>query len=201
MTKELPPSRTAEQFVVRFPDGMRDRIAEEAKKNNRSMNAEIVARLQDSFKEFADSEFHAGGSTEQVALSQVVQELESLQRLGSLTYELQRATYKADTLRPQLEKAWHQLQHTIENRSPEDQQKAKAEHAQIKELLDKAESQIRQIEDEISAIHQARKVSGLKELRDVQPVYAVVRGKWKDTGVAIHDASIKKTPAKRTPKE
>lgn len=47
--KPTPPSRTAEQFVVRLPDGMRDRIAEEAKKNNRSMNAEIVARLQDSF--------------------------------------------------------------------------------------------------------------------------------------------------------
>lgn len=49
MSKDLPPSRTAEQFVVRFPDGMRDQIAEAAKNNNRSMNAEIVARLQQSF--------------------------------------------------------------------------------------------------------------------------------------------------------
>lgn len=36
---------------MRFPDGMRDLIADEAKKNNRSMNAEIVARLQASFSE------------------------------------------------------------------------------------------------------------------------------------------------------
>lgn len=50
MSKELPPSRTAEQFVVRFPDGMRDRIAEAAKAANRSMNAEIVARLEQSFE-------------------------------------------------------------------------------------------------------------------------------------------------------
>ena len=49
MSKELPPSRVAEQFVVRFPDGMRGRIAEAAKANNRSMNAEIVARLQSTF--------------------------------------------------------------------------------------------------------------------------------------------------------
>lgn len=49
MTKELPPSRTAEQFVVRFPDGMRDQIAEAAKAAGRSMNAEIVARLQQTF--------------------------------------------------------------------------------------------------------------------------------------------------------
>lgn len=45
MTTKLPPSRTAEQFVVRFPEGMRARIAEIAKKNGRSMNAEIVHRL------------------------------------------------------------------------------------------------------------------------------------------------------------
>lgn len=44
-----PPSRTAEQFVLRLPDGMRARIAEVAKANGRSMNAEIVARLEKSF--------------------------------------------------------------------------------------------------------------------------------------------------------
>ncbi|MBR8344243.1 Arc family DNA-binding protein [Burkholderia ambifaria] len=55
MTKPTqPPSRTADQFVVRFPDGMRDRIAEEAKANNRSMNAEIVARLEASLARDAE---------------------------------------------------------------------------------------------------------------------------------------------------
>ena len=44
------PSDAAEKFVVRFPDGMRDQIAESAKKNGRTMNAEIVARLQASFE-------------------------------------------------------------------------------------------------------------------------------------------------------
>lgn len=43
------PSRGSDQFVVRFPDGMRDRIAEAAKAAGRSMNAEIVARLEASF--------------------------------------------------------------------------------------------------------------------------------------------------------
>lgn len=46
--QKLPPSRTADQYVLRFPDGMRDRIADEAKSHGRSMNAEIVARLQAS---------------------------------------------------------------------------------------------------------------------------------------------------------
>jgi crotonobetainyl-CoA:carnitine CoA-transferase CaiB-like acyl-CoA transferase len=51
MRKESSPSRVAEQFVVRFPDGMRDLIAEAAKTNSRSMNSEIVARLQQTFND------------------------------------------------------------------------------------------------------------------------------------------------------
>lgn len=35
--------------MLRFPDGMRDRIAEVAKVNGRSMNAEIISRLEASF--------------------------------------------------------------------------------------------------------------------------------------------------------
>lgn len=42
-----------EKYLVRFPEGMRDRIAEAAKANNRSMNAEIVARLESTFAERA----------------------------------------------------------------------------------------------------------------------------------------------------
>lgn len=35
---------------MRLPDGMRDRIAEAAKASRRSMNAEIVARIVQSFE-------------------------------------------------------------------------------------------------------------------------------------------------------
>lgn len=38
-----------DKFMLRLPDGMRDRIKEAAEANNRSMNAEIVARLEGSF--------------------------------------------------------------------------------------------------------------------------------------------------------
>nr|WP_052334978.1 Arc family DNA-binding protein [Burkholderia cenocepacia] len=50
------PSRSADQFVVRLPDGMREHIAEQARKNNRSMNAEIVARLEFSLDPNNDPE-------------------------------------------------------------------------------------------------------------------------------------------------
>jgi plasmid stability protein len=49
MTKKIYPSDKQEQFMVRFPDGLRDRIRVAAEKNNRSMNAEIVSRLEASF--------------------------------------------------------------------------------------------------------------------------------------------------------
>lgn len=44
-------SRTADKFVVRLPDGMRDRIAEVARAQHRSMNSEIIARLENSLKQ------------------------------------------------------------------------------------------------------------------------------------------------------
>lgn len=45
------PNRDSDKFMLRFPDDMRERIADAAAKNGRSMNSEIIARLQASFKE------------------------------------------------------------------------------------------------------------------------------------------------------
>lgn len=44
--KQKPPSRTADQFVVRLPAGMRDRIKSLSDELERSMNAQIVFMLQ-----------------------------------------------------------------------------------------------------------------------------------------------------------
>ena len=43
-----PASQNAEKFVVRLPKGMRRRIADAARSYRRSMNSEIVARLEHS---------------------------------------------------------------------------------------------------------------------------------------------------------
>lgn len=40
--------RDYDKFMLRFPDGMRDAIAERAKRNGRSMNAEIVQILENA---------------------------------------------------------------------------------------------------------------------------------------------------------
>lgn len=56
MTKEKAgfPSDNADKFIVRFPEGMRERIANSAKASGRSMNAEVVARLEGSFQPTED---------------------------------------------------------------------------------------------------------------------------------------------------
>ncbi|MDD2711303.1 MAG: Arc family DNA-binding protein [Simplicispira sp.] len=57
------PSDTADKVLVRMPDGMRDHLKAAAKTNNRTMNAEIVARLQQSFavdNSLANSDRHTG---------------------------------------------------------------------------------------------------------------------------------------------
>lgn len=49
-TQAIYSSRTADKFVVRLPDGMREQIAEVAKESHRSMNSEIIARLKKSLE-------------------------------------------------------------------------------------------------------------------------------------------------------
>lgn len=76
-----PPSRTADQFVLRLPDGMRDRIAELAKENSRSMNAEIVQRLEWALEltrkpqlvDSADVQQQVGGALTQLVTNEIKQ--------------------------------------------------------------------------------------------------------------------------------
>ncbi|WP_225028319.1 Arc family DNA-binding protein [Xinfangfangia pollutisoli] len=48
MTSERKP-QTQDKFILRLPDGMRDRIKAAAEANNRSMNSEILAALDEKF--------------------------------------------------------------------------------------------------------------------------------------------------------
>lgn len=56
-------SRTADKFVVRLPEGMRDRIAEVAKQHHRSMNSEIIARLEHSLLDLPSLPEHPSRQT------------------------------------------------------------------------------------------------------------------------------------------
>lgn len=48
--REPYPSETQDRFMVRLPDGMRDKIKAAAQAAKRNMNGEIIARLEASFQ-------------------------------------------------------------------------------------------------------------------------------------------------------
>lgn len=53
------PSQSQDKFIVRLPDGMRERIKLAADLNGRSMNAEIVATLEGKYPPISSSPKHA----------------------------------------------------------------------------------------------------------------------------------------------
>ncbi|MCK7171577.1 Arc family DNA-binding protein [Enterobacter chengduensis] len=57
------PSQTQDKFTVRFPDGLRDAVAERARRNGRSMNSEIIQIIEDAIAAEA-SGFPAGDARE-----------------------------------------------------------------------------------------------------------------------------------------
>lgn len=44
------PSEAQDKFIIRLPDGMRDQLKIASEANNRTMNAEVVARLKATFE-------------------------------------------------------------------------------------------------------------------------------------------------------
>lgn len=56
MTVGATTTRESDKFVLRLPDGMRDRIKTVAAENQRSMTAEIIARLESSLSHDSEDE-------------------------------------------------------------------------------------------------------------------------------------------------
>ncbi len=75
------PSSKQDQFVLRFPDGMRDTIKDAADQNGRSMNAEIIWRIE-KFEEAAQ----AWANTD-AAMSKLESDLEDSQGLVGRLYD------------------------------------------------------------------------------------------------------------------
>lgn len=82
-------SRTADKFVVRLPSGMRDRIAEVARNNHRSMNSEIIARMEQSLNQEEGVSLDSGLRMDSPELS--IHERELLQHFRFLAQRQQNA--------------------------------------------------------------------------------------------------------------
>ncbi|WP_082555386.1 Arc family DNA-binding protein [Devosia sp. Root635] len=89
------PSAKQDQYMVRFPDGMRDQLKGLAEKNGRSMNAEIIARLDVSLRDVPRSE-----QLDLAELAQLREEVKTLAR-----DQARRAEDMRDVLERQLETA------------------------------------------------------------------------------------------------
>ena len=82
-------SRTADKFVVRLPDGMRERIADVARNHHRSMNSEIIARLEHSLIQPGEEE---GGAALQLDNQELLpHEQQLLMRFRQLSRRQQNA--------------------------------------------------------------------------------------------------------------
>ena len=90
------PSETQERFIVRFPDGMRDQIKKSAEANGRSMNAEIVARLQATFS--TPDALIISGDPNSIASA------ESLSELRGLLEEIHKEVSSLHNLKQELSK-------------------------------------------------------------------------------------------------
>lgn len=89
-----------DKYIVRFPAGMRDRIRDEADRNSRSMNAEIIHRLETTL------EMDAYDPSENVGEDQVIVRLTpELAEAISKAAERSRRTTEAQALE-YLEKAF-----------------------------------------------------------------------------------------------
>lgn len=82
-------SRTADKFVVRLPLGMRDRIADVARHNHRSMNSEIISRLEQSLNQEDNVTIEEGLRIDSPSLS--IHERELLQHFRQLAQRQQNA--------------------------------------------------------------------------------------------------------------
>nr|WP_234276041.1 Arc family DNA-binding protein [Klebsiella aerogenes] len=79
------PSQMQDKFNLRFPEGMRDAIAERAKQNGRSMNSEIIQMIEDQLNATKDQGVVRGLETLE---STIEQQRELIYKQSMLTKEL-----------------------------------------------------------------------------------------------------------------
>lgn len=174
--------RDSDKFMLRFPEGMRDRISEAAKANGRTMNAEIVHRLEKSFaaEQPASAQTLAANVNQQNRIDRLMKslpvDLSTQYGLHLYRSELDRAYEQLTAARAKATQYHADLQeiHADEKSSPG----AKAHHSKLAKEASKhcreLEQQIQSLEQTIGAIHEFRKYNGLPELRNVVSISTMV---------------------------
>lgn len=170
--------------MLRFPDGMRDQIAEAARAAGRSMNAEIVARLEASFAgsligKLPGLKFRAGDlpvDTEKL-LHSLPADLSSQYGLHLYRSEETIARAHLDEARKEYGQRYKKLQRLLVNEAgaPGPKTRAKEAVVEVQQRIYELENQLYFLARTMSAIHEYRKLSGLPEIRNVREVSVAVR--------------------------
>lgn len=127
------PSAKQDQFVVRFPDGMRDRLKESAEAAGRSMNAEIVACLD----EIEPLRAKVAHREEQLSISQM---------------ELRKARRERDNLRADVENWKNLVDEGAVKRIRDLEVLLEARNQRVEELYDDLQAARRSIADRLETI-------------------------------------------------
>lgn len=113
--------RDSEKYILRMPEGMRDRIKAAAEANNRTMNAEFIARLEASF-EPASAPAEATHLLGRVMDEQLLMRIDAMrgrlaaaeQEFWNLEVGISNRRHKLDTLTSDATLERHQLQSEID---------------------------------------------------------------------------------------
>ena len=100
--------RDSDKFMLRFPDGMRDKLKAEAKANNRTLNAEIVARLAASLVAGSTDLYEADLKTSMEIMSE---EFEHGKRLARAQFLLGTYQDQASLIRRRLDRELQLAEH------------------------------------------------------------------------------------------
>lgn len=177
-------SREDPQMKIRLPSDLKDQIEASAKAAGRSMNAEIVARLQASFPDSLNISLPAMTMRAGELPLDVDRLLKSLPADLSSQYALHLYRSEETIARAQLDEAreeygslYKKLQKLLANEAGAPGPKARAKEAVTgtKRRIDELEHQLHLLARTISAIHEYRKLSGLPEIRNVREVSVAVR--------------------------
>lgn len=157
--KQAYPSDAADKVLVRMPEGMREQLKTAAKSNNRTMNAEIVARLATSLLETAelrDTKIHA-------AMDILRREFEDETRLNRAQLMLATLEDQASLLRYRLdrERRLVALLRTQLAGVPEDDV---VTHSRVASELQEAQGWLEQVETEHA--HLRKRIADAKKERD-----------------------------------
>ncbi|WP_159262533.1 Arc family DNA-binding protein [Proteus mirabilis] len=79
------PSQLQDKFNLRLPDGMKDAIAERAKKNGRSINSEIVQILEDALNGKSQNEEIYSLSRD--TMDKLISVMEAIQQLSPDSFD------------------------------------------------------------------------------------------------------------------